>query len=104
MARIRIAGVEELKGRRGILRIAAGLEIALFSVEGTVHAVSNHCPHQLASTLHESLVEGGVITCPMHGWSFNLCTGAPVNAGGRLKKFPAEVKGSDVYVTIDDEQ
>jgi nitrite reductase (NADH) small subunit len=102
MARIRIAGVSELKSRRGITRTAAGEAIALFTVDGTVHAVSNYCPHQHASNLHESVVEGTVITCPMHGWSFDLCTGSPVNASGRLKKFETEVRGNDVFVMIDD--
>jgi nitrite reductase (NADH) small subunit len=102
MARIRIAAIDELKSRRGIVRTAAGEEIALFHVDGHVHAVSNYCPHQHASKLHESIVEGTIITCPMHGWSFDLCSGAPVNASGRLKKFETEVRGNDVFVNVDD--
>ena len=104
MARIRIAGVDELKTRRGIIRTAAGEDIALYSVDGTVYAVSNYCPHQHASKLHESIVEGTTITCPMHGWAFDLTSGSPVNASGRLKKFETEVRGNDVFVTIDDAQ
>ncbi|MGE5313881.1 MAG: Rieske (2Fe-2S) protein [Acidobacteriota bacterium] len=102
MARIRIAHIDELKPRRGIVRTVHGEDIALFIVDGAVHAVSNYCPHQHASKLHESIVEGSVITCPMHGWAFDLCTGAPVNAAGRLTKFATEVRGGIVYVDIDD--
>jgi nitrite reductase/ring-hydroxylating ferredoxin subunit len=102
MAKIRIAGVDELKQSRGIMRTVGGTDIAVFSAGGDVYAVNNYCPHQHASKLHESIVEGTVITCPMHGWSFDLRTGDPVNASGHLKKLGAEVRGGAVYVTIDD--
>ncbi len=103
MAKIKIADVAELKRGRGIVRTVGGVDIALFSVDGEVLAVHNYCPHQHVSKLHESVVEGGTITCPMHGWSFDLRTGAPVNANGQLKPIAAEVRGTDIYVTLDDD-
>lgn len=102
MAKIKIAALGELKSRRGIVRSVEGNDIALFSVDGEVFAVNNYCPHQHLSKLHESIVEGTVITCPMHGWTFDLRSGASVNANGHLKKLQTEVRGDAVYVTIDD--
>jgi len=102
MATIKIARTDELKTRRGIVRTAAGSDIALFEADGEVFAVQNYCPHQHISKLHESVVEGTVITCPMHGWTFDLRSGSSVNANGHLKKLAADVRGGDIYVTVDD--
>jgi nitrite reductase/ring-hydroxylating ferredoxin subunit len=102
MPKYKIAGVGELKQGRGIVRTVEGTDIALFSVEGEVIAVNNYCPHQHVSKLHESIVEGTVITCPMHGWTFDLKSGSSVNASGHLKKIAAEVRGTDIYVTLND--
>jgi nitrite reductase/ring-hydroxylating ferredoxin subunit len=102
MPKYKIAAVEELKRGRGIVRTVEGTDIALFSVEGEVIAVNNYCPHQHMSKLHESVVEGTVITCPMHGWTFDLRSGASVNASGHLTRIASEVRGGAVYVTLDD--
>lgn len=60
-------------------------EIALFRVNGELLAVRNSCPHQHFARLHEGEVEGSVVTCPMHGWKFDLKTGAHVAGAGSLK-------------------
>ena len=39
----------------------------------------------------------------MHGWSYDVVTGKPVNAGGRLRTFAVRVDGKDVYVLVPDE-
>jgi len=70
----------------------------LFRVGGEFFAVRNRCPHQQFERLHEGDVEGLTVTCPMHGWKFDLRTGASVNADGRLKVWKTELRGKDVVV------
>lgn len=72
----------------------------LFRVGDELFAVRNRCPHQQFEMLHEGVVEGFTVTCPMHGWQFDLRTGASVNqkSGGRLKTWKTEVLGKDVVV------
>jgi nitrite reductase/ring-hydroxylating ferredoxin subunit/uncharacterized membrane protein len=43
---------------------------------GTVHVLSDVCPH-LSAPLHEGAVEGGLVTCPWHGSRFRLADGEP---------------------------
>ncbi|MGI8915999.1 MAG: histidine phosphatase family protein [Chloroflexota bacterium] len=50
------------------------------SVEGEVYALNNRCPHMRAH-LHEGVLEGTVITCPLHGSQFQA-------AGGELIRGP----------------
>jgi nitrite reductase/ring-hydroxylating ferredoxin subunit len=87
-----------VKNGRGTKVIADGEEIALFRVDGRVCAVSNMCPHQKFQKLHEGMYENGIITCPMHGWAYDVRTGNSTNASGRLKIFKTEVKNGKVYL------
>ena len=75
-----------------------GKEILLLNVEGTLFALENRCPHQQFALLHEGSIEAMVLTCPMHGWSFDLRTGRSTSGGGRLKLYPLRIDGDDVWM------
>lgn len=97
-------------GRKEIMRqgiaarfLADGEQGVLFRVGDEFFAVRNRCPHQQFEKLHEGQVEGTTVTCPMHGWKFDLRTGVSVNASGRLKVWKAEVRGDDVLVQCEGE-
>jgi nitrite reductase (NADH) small subunit len=53
------------------------LQIAIFRVADSLHAVSNICPHNHAPMLHEGEINATdcTIACPMHGWTYSLQTG-----------------------------
>ena len=53
---------------------AAGTKILLTRVEGRVCAFVNKCPH-LGLSLEKGRIEGGVVTCPWHGSSFDVRSG-----------------------------
>jgi nitrite reductase/ring-hydroxylating ferredoxin subunit len=48
--------------------------IALYNVDGTMHAIDGICPHQ-GGPLGKGRLEGCVVTCPWHGWQFDVRTG-----------------------------
>jgi nitrite reductase/ring-hydroxylating ferredoxin subunit len=54
---------------------AAGIDIVLVNVDGDIHALDNTCPHQ-GGPLSEGHLEGAVLTCPWHGWPFDVRTRA----------------------------
>ena len=81
----RVAAAEEITSTRTKRVTIAGVEIVLLRAEGHVFAVENFCPHQHVSAFHEAQVEGCVIRCPMHGWTFDLRTGDAVAGSGHLR-------------------
>ena len=95
---VKVADKNELSPRRGKRVTVESVEIALFTVEGQIYAVRNQCPHQQFPTLHEGILLGCQITCPMHGWTFDLKTGQGTNGGGRLKRYEVKLVGSEVWV------
>ncbi|NBD14122.1 Rieske (2Fe-2S) protein [Corallococcus silvisoli] len=58
----------------------AGREVVVFRSEtGRVHALSAHCPH-LGAHLKHGTVQGELLRCPLHHWSFD--------GGGRCRAVP----------------
>ncbi|NUN71171.1 MAG: Rieske 2Fe-2S domain-containing protein [Bacteroidetes bacterium] len=98
MSSIPVCSEQDVRSGRGTRVRVNGEDLVLFRVDEHICAVANNCPHQHFAKLHDGLYENGIVTCPMHGWSFDVRTGAPVNAGGRLRTFPAEVRNGTVYV------
>lgn len=54
--------------------IAGGRVIALFHVDGHFYALDGVCPHQ-GGPLGKGSLTGCLVTCPWHGWQFNVVTG-----------------------------
>lgn len=52
--------------------------MALYAIGGRVHCVQAFCPH-LEGPLFEGSLAGTVITCPWHGWRYDVTTGARVD-------------------------
>ncbi len=73
---------------------------ALFNVEGAIHVIDGICPHQ-GGPLADGAVEGTVVTCPWHGWQFDVCTGK-TQLGARIKQpvYEVKVEGQDVLVNV----
>jgi len=102
MAVVDLCGADELRPGERRRYYAEGENIILCSVDGTVAAFRNRCPHQRVELLHEGSFTDGVLTCPMHGWAFDVRTGRSLNASGQLTRFPAEVRNGRVFVTLPD--
>ena len=99
---VKIADVGELTGRRAKRVTVDGIDIVLFAADGQFFAVQNSCPHQHFSNLHEGMLIGREITCPMHGWTFNLETGIATIGGGRLKRYAVKVVGTEILIESPD--
>jgi nitrite reductase (NADH) small subunit/3-phenylpropionate/trans-cinnamate dioxygenase ferredoxin subunit len=97
---MRVARVEDVAPGETLVVTVEGRTIALCNVEGTVYAVDNACPHR-GGPLGEGELDGRVLTCPWHGWRWDVTTGASVNTPGlRVGCVPVTVSGPDLLVTL----
>ncbi len=79
---------------------AEGRTIAVFNCEGTFYAIDNTCLHR-GGPLGEGDLEGTVVTCPWHGWRYDVSTGANVmNPAVRVATYPVRVEGGEVLVEV----
>ncbi len=94
----RISSVDDLIGRNPLRITVDDLEIVVFKVGPDFFAVENNCPHQHFRMLHEGTLEGCSLTCPMHGWTFDLRTGKSATGDGRLNQRRVRVIDSEVWI------
>lgn len=45
--------------------------IAVFHIDGKYYACNDMCPHA-GGPLHQGFLKGTVVSCPWHGWTFDL--------------------------------
>jgi len=79
---------------------ANGREIAIFNVEGSFYAIDNVCSHK-GGPLGEGLLEGEVVTCPWHGWRFDVKTGhCLTNPMAKIKLYPLKIENGEIKLTV----
>ncbi len=92
--------LSELGPGEHVMRRLADQNILLANVAGQVHAVSDVCLHR-GGSLAGGPLEGELVTCPLHFWTFSVkdghCTQVP---GIVLKVFPTKVEDGEVYVEV----
>ncbi len=94
----RIAALDEVGLEQPKRIIVDGREIVLFREGVEIFAIENLCPHQHYSVFHQSMLNEYIISCPMHGWSFDVRTGKKITGDGQLKVFEIHLEGNDVWM------
>ncbi len=80
--------------------IIAGRAIAVANVDGSFHALSNSCPHA-QGPLGEGTLTGPVVSCPYHGWEFDVRTGSCLTEpSATVETYGVEVVEHAVCVAI----
>jgi len=78
----------------------AGKALALFNCDGTFYAIENECKHR-GGPLGEGSLEGGVVTCPWHGWEYEVASGVcRTNPSVAVQAFEVKVEGDDVLIRV----
>ncbi|OGP86859.1 MAG: non-heme iron oxygenase ferredoxin subunit [Deltaproteobacteria bacterium RBG_13_65_10] len=102
MAFVRVAEVGAIKNGEGISVEIEGKPIAVFHCDGRIYATDNTCPHR-GGPLGEGLVDGTVVTCPWHGWEYDVTSGKCLtNPKARIRIYPVKVEGNDVLLDADE--
>jgi ethylbenzene dioxygenase ferredoxin subunit len=75
--------------------------LALFNLDGVFYLTEDTCTHAFAS-LSEGEVLDGRIYCPLHGGSFQITTGTPVDlpCTVALRTFRVWLEGDDVVTDL----
>ena len=74
---IKLGRKDEIEPGRFRCVAVDGQRIVLYNVRGSFYATSATCAH-LGGPLDEGLFEEGVVTCPWHGWQFDVRTGESI--------------------------
>lgn len=97
---VRAAKETDLADGSGVEFEVDGKKIALFRVDGRFYATDNVCPHR-GGPLAQGSLDGPIVTCPWHGWGFDVTSGAclPVTPA-KIRTYEVKVEDGDVLVQV----
>lgn len=97
---VTVAQTTEVGPGTGTVAEVKDQAIAVFNVEGTFYAIDNTCVHR-GGPLGEGELEGDTVTCPWHGWQYNVKTGVSLNnPSACVKVYEVTVEGTDVKIRL----
>src|SRR5881397_2019711 len=98
---VKAAATAEIPPGEGKLVEVGGRKIALFNVDGSFHAIDDTCAHR-GGPLSQGDLAGKEVTCPWHGATFDVTTGAVLGppAAQGVARYNVKVTGSDVEVEV----
>jgi phenylpropionate dioxygenase-like ring-hydroxylating dioxygenase large terminal subunit len=84
-------------------------------VDGTVHVLHDRCPHRGVKLSQGDQQFPGTVSCPYHGWTFNLETGvlqavitdgpdSPICGKVTVRRYPVEERLGLVWVFVGDRE
>jgi nitrite reductase (NADH) small subunit len=76
---IRIGRTDEIPMLEGRSVLVGGRRVAIFRTPDGFRAIDHACPHA-GGPLADGIVADRCVTCPLHGWRFDLETGRAANA------------------------
>src|SRR5437879_5975536 len=99
---VTVGRVGDLPAGQGRQITVNGRFVALFNLGGTFHAIDGICLHQ-GGPLAEGPLTQCIVTCPWHGWQFDVTTGALVHDPRvGVTRHDTRVVGDEVQVRLTD--
>lgn len=97
---VKVATVAEIPAGGSKLVEVHGVRVALFNLDGEIHAIEDVCTHDGGPLVEGEVVNGCEVICPRHGARFDIRTGAALSfpAFEATNTYAVQVNGDDVLV------
>lgn len=101
MSEARVAALDEIAADRPTLVEVHGVRVVLARAGEKIYACGDVCTHR-GGPLGEGKLSGTRLTCPWHGWMFDVRTGqcAFPQRGAAVPSYAVRVDGNDVFVDV----
>ena len=75
-------------------------DIAVFNIGGNFYAISNVCAHK-GGPLGQGMLEKSIVTCPWHGWKYDVRNGkSPHRGGDSVNSFKIHIIRNKLYLDL----
>jgi nitrite reductase/ring-hydroxylating ferredoxin subunit len=100
MARVFVAKVGDVPSGEGRAIEIGTRTLAVFNLNGAHYALDNDCPHR-GGPLGEGDVVGTTVSCPWHGWRWDVTSGSNANNPAvKVTCFPVIVEDGQIFVEL----
>lgn len=97
---VTVGSVADFSSGLGKMVTVDGRHVALFRLGDEFFALDNMCLHR-GGPLCEGFVENNVVTCPWHGWSYEIKTGTMVqDPRVGVSKHDVRLDGDVIWVRL----
>lgn len=96
----RLAAVDDCPPESGKEFVVGEHVVALFNIGDEFFAIDGVCAHQ-GGPLAEGELAECIVTCPWHGWQFDVRTGRQqLNGNIVQRQFKTKIEGGAVWIEI----
>ena len=100
LKRYHVAAVSDVPPGAGREFVVGGRIVALFNTDGAYYALDGICPHA-GGPIAKGTLCGAVVTCPWHGWQFDVTSGRHcLNPQLKQPGFPVVIEGDQLWVEL----
>ena len=98
---MKVMQAQELEdGENRVVRVE-GRSLAIFRVGDEFFATDNFCLHR-GGPLGEGSLEGYDVTCPWHGWTYDVRSGSfQVIPALKVRTYPTKLEDGSVFVDME---
>ena len=96
---IRIGRAEDVPMLEGRSVLIDGRRIAVFRTPDGFRAADHACPHA-GGPLADGIVADSCVTCPLHGWRFDLETGRALNADAAIAVHAVVERDGELWLEV----
>jgi len=95
---VKVGKTGEIPNGSGKTVDVKGKPVAIFNIDGSFYAIDDSCVHR-GGPLGEGEVTGKTVTCPWHGWRYDVTTGAnELNPSISVAKYEVKIEGEDILI------
>lgn len=99
MTEFLVGAVDEVPVGEGRTFAVADSQIAVFRLRGgSLRAVDAVCPHK-GGPLADGLTDDQVVVCPLHGSTFDMCTGLEAGGGAPVRSYPVTAVDGRIQIS-----
>ncbi len=82
------------------LRVAGKENVLVGRIDGELRACVAKCPHA-GVAMERPDIEGSIVTCPLHGWRFDLnCNGREIHGYRPLATRDVKIENGTIFVMV----
>ena len=96
----KVAKTSDIPTGTGKVVEVGGATLAIFNCDGKFYAIDNTCRHR-GGPLGEGSLSGTTVTCPWHGWEYDVTSGAcQMDQSITVQTYDVKVDGDDILVSV----
>lgn len=100
MSDVVVGSLDEIPLGEGRTYAVDGEQVVVYRLrDGSLRALGAVCPHR-GGPLADGLTDDDVVVCPLHGFTYDLCTGAETTGGADAARiYRVSAVDGDIRVT-----